>query len=187
MLPASRMNWGETIFIASTAPDPGSLVKQLAKAAARTGEVRVYESGTLRTLMQEALYGDWIPTVLGGGLAVVGLLLAAGGLYGAIAYATQRRWREFGVRMAIGARAGQIAGLVVRQAALICAVGVPAGAILFAAGYRYYGAILFGNRPFDPAALTAGAAIATVVVLAGAVWPAMRASRLDASEVLRSE
>ena len=59
--------------------------------------------------------------------------------------------------------------------------------MVFGVAYRYYGGILFGNRPFDPAALTAGAAIATVVVLAGAVWPAMRASRLDASEVLRSE
>lgn len=187
MLPASRMNWGETIFVASTAPDPASVVKQLAKAAARTGEIRVYESGTLRSLMQEALYEDWVPTVLGGGLAGVGLLLAAGGLYGAVSYASQRRLREFGVRMAIGARAGQIAGLVLRQAALICAIGIPAGAILFGAVYRYYGATLLRNRPFDVVALIAGAAVATAVVLTAAVWPAVRASQLDASEVLRSD
>ena len=83
--------------------------------------------------MREALYDDWIPTVLGGFLAIIGLLLAAGGLYGAVSYATERRLSEFGVRMAVGAQAGQIAGLVLRQAALLCAAGVPAGVGLFVA------------------------------------------------------
>ena len=77
-----------------------------------------------------------MPTMLGGFLAVIGLLLAAGGLYGAVSYATEQRLSEFGVRMAIGARAGQIAALVLRQAALLCAAGVPAGMGLFLAAYQ---------------------------------------------------
>ena len=186
-LPASRMRWGETILIARTKPDPAALVKELAKAVAQTPGLRTYESTTLRTVLKRALYMDWVPTVIGGILAMVGLLLAAGGLYGAISYATERRMTEFGVRMAVGARAGQLATLVLRQAALLCAVGVPLGAGLYLVAYHYYGAALLRNRPTDAVAVCAGAAITTAAVLSGAVLPAMRAARLNAVEVLRAE
>jgi len=137
--------------------------------------------------MKDALYSDWVPTVLGSALAIIGLLLAAGGLYGAISYATQRRMSEFGVRVALGARTGQIGSLVLKQAAWICCVGVPAGAVLFAAVYRYYGATLLRNRPLDAASVIIGAAVAVAIVLAGAIVPALRAAALDPVQVLRSE
>jgi predicted permease len=186
-LPASRMRWGETILIARTKTDPSAIVKELARAAAQTNGLRIYESTTLRTVMKQALYMDWIPTVLGGFLAIIGVLLAAGGLYGAVSYATERRLREFGVRMAVGARAAQVAALVLRQAVLLCAVGVPAGVGLFVVVYHYYAAVLLRDRPIDPVAISAGAIITVAMVLAGAVLPAMRAARLDPIEVLRAE
>lgn len=186
-LPAFRMQWGETILIARTRADPAASLKALARAAAQTPGLRVYQSMTLRSLMKEALYDDWIPTVLGGFLAVVGLLLAAGGLYGAVSYATERRAAEFGVRMAMGARAAQIAGLVVRQAAWLCVLGVPPGIGLFFAVYHYQGETLLRERPLDPLVLVLATAITVAAVLAGAVLPAMRAARLDPMEVLRAE
>jgi predicted permease len=186
-LPASRMEWGETILIARTKVDPASVLKELARTAGRTPGLRVYQSETLRNLMQEALYGDWIPTVLGCGLAVIGLLLAAGGLYGAIAYAAQRRMSEFGVRLAVGARAAQVGVLVLKQAGLICCAGVPVGVGLFTAAYHYFGATLLRNRPLDATAIAAGTAVTILVVLSGAIVPAIRAARLDPVQVLRSE
>ncbi len=186
-LPASRIEWGETILIARTKTDPAAIVKELARAAAQTNGVQVYESGTLRSVLQGALYEDWIPTVLGGFLSVVGLLLAAGGLYGAVSYATERRMREFGVRMAVGARSRQVAALVVRQAAVLCIAGVPVGIGLFVAVYHYYGTTLLRDRPMDGGAICAGAVITICAVLAGAVLPALRAARLDPMEVLRAE
>jgi predicted permease len=186
-LPASRMQWGETILIARTKPDPAAMVKELARAAARTNDLRVYQSATLRTVLKQALYLDWIPAVLGGFLAIIGLLLAAGGLYGAVSYSTQRRFSEFGLRMAVGARAGQVAALVLRHAALLCAVGVAAGVGLFIAAYHYYGAVLLRGRPMDPIAICIGAVITITAVAAGAVLPALRAARLDPVEVLRAE
>jgi predicted permease len=186
-LPASRLEWGETILIARTKADLAAILKEIAKAAGRTMGLRVYASMTLRTLMKDALYADWIPTVLGCALGSIGLLLAAGGLYGAISYATQRRMSEFGVRVAVGARARQIGSLVLKQALWICCAGVPAGVVLFAAAYRYYGATLLRNRPLDLTSLGIGAAVAVAVVLAGAIIPALRAARLDPVQVLRSE
>jgi predicted permease len=187
LLPASRMQWGETILIARTKPDPGSIIRELARAGARTNGLRIYQSMTLRMLLKQALYEDWIPTVLGGLLAIIGLMLATGGLYGAVLYATERRLREFGVRMAVGAGGMQIAGLVVLQAVLLCAAGVPAGVGLFAAAYHYYGVVLLSNRPMDPMAICLGAVVSTVAVLVGTVRPAVRAARLDLVEVLRTE
>jgi predicted permease len=186
-LPASRMRWGETILIARTKPDPAVILKDIARAAARTNGLRIYEPTTLRAVLKEAVYGDWIPTVLGGFLASIGLLLAAGGLYGAALYATERRLSEFAVRVAVGAKSWQIAALALRQAALPCAVAVPAGAGLFIAAYHYYGATLLDGRPLDPVAICAGAAIAVVAVLTGAVLPAIRAARIDPIEALRAE
>jgi putative ABC transport system permease protein len=186
-LPASRMRWGETILIARTKTDPAAILKQLARAAAQTNGLRIYESTTLRTVWNQALYADWIPTVLGGLLAIIGLLLAAGGLYGAVSYATEQRLSEFGVRIAVGAQTSQIATLVLRQAAMLCAAGVPAGIGLFLSVYHYYGAAFLRNRPIDALAICAGAMIAVTAVLAGAVLPAIRAARLDPVEVLRAE
>jgi hypothetical protein len=186
-LPAPRIDWGETILIARTRSDPAPIVKELARAAGGTVGLRVYQSGTLRTLLKQALYDDWIPSVLGGMLALIGLLLAAGGLYGAVSYATERRLGEFGVRLAVGAQTRQIAALVVRQAAVLCAVGVPIGIALFVFAYRYQAGTLFRNRPVDPAAIFVGSAVAAVVVLAGAVLPAIRAARVDLLQVLRAE
>jgi ABC-type antimicrobial peptide transport system permease subunit len=94
---------------------------------------------------------------------------------------------EFGVRVAVGARARQIGSLVLKQAVWICCAGVPAGVVLFVGVYRYYGATLLRNRPLDLASVVIGAAVAVALVLAGAAIPALRAARLDPVQVLRAE
>jgi ABC-type antimicrobial peptide transport system permease subunit len=186
-LPASRMKWGETILIARTQSDPAPILKELTRTAGETRGMRIYQSATLRTLMKQALYDDWIPTVLGGALAVIGLILAAGGLYGAASYSTERRMGEFGVRLAVGAKASHIAGLVIRQAAVLCAIGVPVGIGIFVAAYRFNAAVLLRDRPLEPVAVIIAAVITTVIVLAGSVVPALRATRVDPVRVLRAE
>jgi putative ABC transport system permease protein len=188
-LPAFRVDWGETVLIARTRPgvDPGSIVRELARAAGQTPGLRVYQSTTLRSIVDQALHGDWVPTVFGGALAILGVLLAAGGLYGAISFVTEQRLSEFGVRMAIGAQTSEIAGLVFRQAARYCAAGVPLGILVFVAGQRYFSASLLHNRPVDPMAVATGTLVAILVVQLGAILPALRAARLDPMEVLRGE
>jgi ABC-type antimicrobial peptide transport system permease subunit len=89
--------------------------------------------------------------------------------------------------MAVGAQTRQIATLVLRHAAFLCGIGIPIGAGLFLAAYRYNAAVLVEDRPLDPLALLAGALITAGVVLAGAILPALRAARLDPIDVLRGE
>jgi len=115
------------------------------------------------------------------------LFLAAAGLYGAAAHSTQQRMREFGVRMALGARSGQIVMLVLRQVGWMCLAGVPAGTALWFAGYRYYGATLLSGRPLELAPLFAGILAAAGTALIAALLPSIRASRVDAMDVLRSD
>jgi putative ABC transport system permease protein len=120
-------------------------------------------------------------------VGLVGLLLAALGVYGAVAYAAAQRTREIGVRMALGARASDIvrlsAGEGIRPVVIGAIAGVPAAALV-AVAIR---GLLFGVEPFDPVAFLL-AAITLLGVTGVACWvPARMALRVDPVETLRAE
>jgi putative ABC transport system permease protein len=114
-------------------------------------------------------------------------LLAAVGLYGVVAYDVGQRTREIGVRRALGARIGDVVGLVVRQGVLFGAIGVAVGVAVTLAAAGQVAPLLFGISPRDPAPY-ALVAVAMLIVAAGAsVIPAIRAARVDPTVALRSE
>lgn len=119
--------------------------------------------------------------------ALASLFLGAVGLYGAISYVVSRRTREIGVRMVLGARAGQVTGLVVRQGAVLAltglAIGIPAAAVLT----RSLRALLFEVSPTDPLIFLSMSAALLAVALLASYLPARRAARVDPMEVLRHE
>jgi putative ABC transport system permease protein len=119
--------------------------------------------------------------------AGLALLLAMVGVFGVLAYSVQQRSREFSVRMAIGATARHVLGLVFSSAAVVVASGVVAGLGLAAAFGRVMASVLFGVEPLDT--LTFAAVIAVIAVTAGlaAAAPAWRASRTDPAIALRVE
>jgi ABC-type antimicrobial peptide transport system permease subunit len=120
-------------------------------------------------------------------LAGLGLLLAAVGLSGVIAYAARRRVREFGIRMALGAAPGDVLRLVFAQGAALVGIGLGGGILLAAGLGRAASAMLFGVTPLDPLTTTA---VCAVVVLAAAVAlyvPARWATLIDPAITLRSE
>jgi predicted permease len=120
-------------------------------------------------------------------VGVVAMVLAAVGLYGVIAYAVSRRTREIGIRMALGARATTVVGLVMKQGLGLTAIGVAVGALLSLGAAKAIAGALYGVSFHDP--LTWSSAIATlfaVAVLANLV-PARRAAVVDPSAALRAE
>ena len=122
-----------------------------------------------------------------GAFGVLGLVLAAAGVYGVMSYQVAQRAREFGIRIALGARPADVAGLVLRRGVTLSLGGALAGAALGVAVTRLLSGMLFGLNPLDPVTFgTVGGALAAVAVLASWV-PARRALRVDPTVSLRSE
>ena len=119
--------------------------------------------------------------------AAVALVLGAVGLYGVISYIVSQRTREFGVRLALGARSGDVGRMVVREAALLVAMGLAIGLVAAAALTRLMGALLYGVAPFDPVTFLAVATTLALVALVAAWLPARRAAKVDPIEALRWE
>ena len=119
-----------------------------------------------------------------GGLA---LLLAALGLYGVIAHGVAQRTHELGVRVALGARARDVAGLVIRESLRIVSVGVALGVVAAIIGGKWIAPLLFEVSPRDPLVL-AGVVLTLLMVALLASWiPAVRASRVDPGVALRAD
>src|SRR5262249_40197829 len=115
------------------------------------------------------------------------LLLAALGLYGVMAYAVTRRTREIGIRMALGAQAGNVLWLVLRETLLLVFIGVVIGVPVALAATRLTKGLLFGLTANDPLTIVlATLVMITIAALAGYL-PARRASRVDPLEALRHE
>jgi ABC-type antimicrobial peptide transport system permease subunit len=120
-------------------------------------------------------------------LASVGLMLAALGLYGVLAYSVARRTREIGIRMALGAGRGQVLGMVMREGARLVTLGVAAG--LFAAFWltRFLRSQLFEVEPTDPLLLACVVLLLFAVALLACLLPARRAAATNPMEALRYE
>jgi putative ABC transport system permease protein len=125
--------------------------------------------------------------VMLGVFAVVSAVLAAIGVYGVLAYAVTQRTREIGVRMALGASAGQVLALIMRRGLILTAVGVALGLALAAAGARSIESMLFGVRPIDPATFAAVAVGFAMVAAMASYLPARHATRVDPAVTLRDE
>jgi len=133
-----------------------------------------------RSLLRDRLVGTI--TGLFGGLA---LALAAIGLYGLMSYGVAQRTREFGIRIAIGARTGSIVGLVVGEAFWLLAAGTAIGlAAAWVLGHVVK-ALLFGIEPTDPVSTVLAILVLVAAALFAAWIPARRASRVDPMRALR--
>ncbi|HTX65335.1 MAG TPA: ABC transporter permease [Opitutaceae bacterium] len=142
---------------------------------------------TMEALIRQSLFLRRMYSTMTATFALIAAAMAAAGLYGIVAYVVGRRTREFGIRLALGARARDLRRLVLRQGLGLAAIGVGlglAGGMLAAVAMR---ALLLGVHPFDPLVVLGIAVLLAVVVFAACLIPARRATRLDLVDVLRAE
>ena len=122
-----------------------------------------------------------------GTFALLALVLAMVGVFGVLAYSVQQRTREFGVRIALGAGALNVVGLVLGSAARVIGTGVGIGLALAFAFAQSVAAFLFGVQPRDPMTFgSVGGVLVLTAIIACAV-PALRAVRVDPVEAFRNE
>ena len=119
--------------------------------------------------------------------AVIGLLLAVVGVYGVLAHVSRNRTREMGIRIALGAQAGQVRWLVVRQGVRLTVIGLVVGGVVALFATRAMTKLLFNVAPNDPLTMVGVALILAATSICAAWIPALKASRADPSVALRAD
>jgi predicted permease len=142
---------------------------------------------TLDDLMGESMARTSFSLIMLGIAAAVALILGSIGIYGVISYIVSQRTRELGVRMALGAGAGDVRGMVLKQGLILSGAGVVVGLAAAAGLTRLMEALLFGVDPVDPVTFGTVAVCLTLVALLASYLPAHRASRVDPVVAIRFE
>lgn len=181
--------WSVLMSVAvRTAVPPLNMVETLRhEVRGATGDQVVYQIHTMEDLVNASLAQQRFLLLLFAIFAGLALLLACVGIYGVLAYLTSQRVPEIGVRMALGADAGDIMRLVLGQSLGMVLIGVGTGVIAALAAGRLLLHVVDGMRPTEPLTLMAMIVVLFVAALLASFVPARRASRLDAVQALRSE
>ena len=175
------------VVVMRTALPPAALIPA-ARAIVRDLAPEVPPSfSTFNKVFADSLQTRRFNLLLVGVFAATALLLAITGIYGVVSYSVAQRTREFGVRMALGAEAGDVLRQVLGQGLVTALVGVGLGAAGSLALTRTMSSLLFGISPTDPPTF-AGVAVALLSVALGACYlPARRATKVDPMVALRHE
>ena len=176
-----------TLFI-RTAGDPLDVVPALrSEVAALDANLPISDLRTMNNALGTALLPARLAGTVIGVFGLLGLVLAAVGLYGVISYSVAQRTREIGIRVAVGAGHGQVLGLVMRQGMLLVAIGTAFGVTGAIAAWRLARGLLYGDTSLDPVTLIAVVAVLSAVAVL-AIWvPARRAARVNPVVALRAE
>jgi predicted permease len=182
---------GYTVLIRSAA---GSAASTAALAGAVRREIHsldptlaIFNAETMEEHLRNALFLPRLAGTLFGVFGFVGLLLAAVGLYGVMSYSVGRRMREIGIRLALGAQAGEVRRLIVRQGMLLTLIAVALGLAAAWAVAQFSASFLYGVRPHDLVTF-AGVPLFLAAVAFLACWiPARRAASVDPLTALRHE
>lgn len=148
-------------------------------------QAAVYDGLTIDDVLAAETWRERLGATTSGVFACVALVLAAVGVSSVVGYAVTRRWREFGVRLALGAQNRQVVALAVREAAVPVVAGLAAGLALVLAASRALSSVLVGVSATDPLAIGLAATMLLAVTVAAAWRPARRATRVDPGSVLR--
>jgi ABC-type antimicrobial peptide transport system permease subunit len=142
---------------------------------------------TMEAQTELASFGERALAILAVGFSILALILAAVGLYGVLAYSTEQRTREIGVRLALGAPRASIVVTVLREMALIAAIATIVALPSIGLLARFFRSQLYGVTVYDPITLVASTALIILTVLLASALPARRAAGVQPMQALRTE
>jgi len=187
-VPFAQQPWPQASLAIKTQGDPNAVMKSIGAAVSAVDpEIPLAGLQTVDDLVSESLAIDRFSVVLFASFGALGLLLAAVGIYGVMAFGVAQRTREFGVRMALGAQRLGMVSMVLREGTLLAFLGAAiglAGAYLVG---RAMQSTLFGVGAFDVRAFGAVFALLLLVAWSACLVPGWRASRVEPMEALREE
>lgn len=187
-LPFGTGRYAYRTLIAETAGDPLDLAELVrTEIAALDKDALVTDITTMDRLVHLGLHNEKLSTAAVGALALMGLILAASGLYGVVSYSVTRRTREIGLRMAMGATNNDALSLILWQGLRIALTGALFGIAGGVAVSRVLGSEVIDIDPWDPLIFLGAAALMIGVALLASYIPARRAARVDPVVALRCE
>jgi putative ABC transport system permease protein len=187
-LPFAQVFSYECMLFVETAADPRTLLPTILKETTAVDKhLPIVNAVTFREYMQEVLSEERAMAGLLAGLSILGMFLAAVGLYAAVAYLVNRRTHELGIRMALGARRGDVLRLVLAQGLRLSGVGAAVGLAGAFAASRLISRFIYGVASTDPLSYMASTLVAITVALLACYFPARRATKVDPMEALRYE
>jgi ABC-type antimicrobial peptide transport system permease subunit len=179
--------YGQTLDVRA-ARSPGPIAGEVRKLIqSYGGQVRVTSIQTLQEQIGESLHQDRLVTTLCSVFGVVALALACVGLYGVLSFGVARRTSEIGIRVALGARPGDIFRMVTGQGVRLTMIGLGLGVIGAIVLTRFLSSLLYGVKPTDPLTFLGVSAVLIGVALLASYIPARRAARVDPMVALRHE
>jgi predicted permease len=187
-VPYTQSPWKLNHMIVRTSGAPNLLASAVRSAVSSVDpDARAVGIATVNELASAALRQPRFQMTLVGSFATLALLLGAVGIFGVVSFATARRARELAVRIALGAKGGDVQRLVIGETLRTVGVGIVVGVVGALAGTRVIGALVYGVSAADPLTfVVVPVAVVVVAVLAAAI-PARRASRVDPIAVLRMD
>jgi putative ABC transport system permease protein len=187
-VPIAQNPWFSASLAVKTAGDPLLMLSAVKAAVARVDKNQpLTRVRTMEEVAAEATSQPRFRAELVGMFAALALVLATVGIFGVLAFSVAQRAREFGIRVALGARTADVLRLVLGGALKMTGAGVAIGLLAAALLTRFLGTLLFAVTPTDPATFGATAAVLAVAALLACALPAWRAARVDPAVTLRQE
>jgi predicted permease len=187
-LPYRQADIGFLTYYVRTAANSDAIMATIRREVAKLdANLPVDDMRTLPDQIQDNVFLDRFVTVLSTAFAILATLLAAIGLYGVLAYTVSQRTKEIGLRMALGAQPERVRSMVLKQVAMMMAVGGTIGLTAAVWAGSIASALLFEMKGWDPLVLVSAAIGLTFVALAAGFAPANRAAHIDPMRALRYE
>jgi putative ABC transport system permease protein len=178
--------WFETHWVVRTHAAGIGLAEPLARAMREVDPRQPFSRiQSMTTLIDRSLTAQRFHMWLIGASALLAVILASAGLFGVISFAVAQRRHEMGVRLALGATAGELVGAVVRQGTLLATIGIALGAAGAVALTRVLKMFVFGVSATDPATFIGAAAGLLALATLACLVPALSLTRVDPASILR--